>query len=812
MSLKQDVGFAARTLGRSPGFAAVTFLTLALGIGATSAMFSIFNAVLLRPLPWREPDRAVTISSRWNAFDKTWVATGEVVDYRRRSRTMEHVAAWGASQINVTGEAEPERVGWANVTANVFDALGAQPALGRAFSPAEDLPNGPRVAVISHELWQRRYAGASDIIGRGIQLNGNGFEIVGVMPPRFRLPTDFSQPERTEVLTPLQMDPNSSDHGSHFLYAAARLKPGVTVRQANVELEAITRAMTREGLYPEAMQFGALAVTLEDEVVGTVRPAVLAVFVAVGFLLLIACANVANLMLVRAEGRGREMAVRAALGASRAHTVSLLITEALLMSVSAGAVGLALSAIAVRWVAWWNPAGIPRLAEARVDLPVALFTFALAVAVAVLFSAAPALRMLRADLTEHLKEGSQSATVGGARQRFRSALIVTETALAVMLLVGAGLMLRSLAELQRIELGFEPDNVLTMHVSVPAASYESPERVVNFFRELVRRVRALPGVENAAAVRSLPLASPIGDYGLMIEGYVPPPGHHAKGDWQIATDGYLETLGERLARGRSIRVTDDENGMLVALINEEMERRYWSGRDPIGSRLRIGSNPSRPWVTVVGIVRDVRHNGVTDVIKEKFYIPHAQWHTSVGFPMRSMYLVARGRNNVEALLPSIRAEVRALDPSIPLASVMTMEDVVDAALSQPRFTSALFTIFSALAVLLAAIGMYGVLSYLVTQRTREIGIRLAIGAAPRDVSRLVLLRGVQLAAAGVAIGAAGASALGRAVAVLLYEVPAYDPASFIASAALLLLVAAIASYIPARRATTVDPVVALKAE
>jgi putative ABC transport system permease protein len=752
------------------------------------------------------------IWSRWYAFDKTWVATGEVVDYRRRARLLEDVAAWSSGETNVTGSTEPERVGVASVTANLFEALGSRPVLGRAFTQAEDLPNAPRAAIISHELWQRRFAGTPNILGRGIELNGEGFEIVGVMPARFALPTDFSQPSRTEILTPLQMDPNSTDHGSHGLYAAARLKPGVSVQEANAELEAITGAMTREGLYPEAMQFGAFAVTLEQEVVGAVRPAVMAVFGAVGFLLLIACANVANLMLVRADARAREMAVRSALGASRGRTLRMLVVEALVLSVSAGAAGLIISAVAVRWLAWWNPAGIPRLADARIDLSVAAFTLLLAIAVAVLFSIVPTFRVLRADLTEHLKEGSQGATAGRARQRFRAALIVVETALAVMLLVGAGLMLRSLAQLQRIQLGFDPSNVITMTVSVPSATYESPEQVVNFFRELVQRTRTLPGVEQAAAVRSLPLASQIGDFGLTIEGYTPPPGQYSKGDWQIATDGYLETLGERLVRGRSIRASDDERSPLVGLINEEMARRYWGGRDPIGRRFRIGMNASRPWVTVVGIVRDVRHNGVTAVIKEKFYVPHAQWHRSVGFPARSMYLVARAPGRAEVLLPSIRAQLRSLDPSIPLARVRTMEDVVDTALSEPRFTSALFTVFSVLAVALAAIGIFGVLSYLVTQRRREIGIRIAIGAAPRDVRRQVLGRGLALAAAGIALGAAGAFALGRAVVVLLYDVPAYDPASFASSAAVLLLVALAASYIPARRATAVDPVAALRTE
>ena len=807
----RDLRFAGRTLRRSPWFTTVAFVTLALGIGATSAMFSIFDAVLLSPLPWREPDRAVMVWSRWTAFDKTWLADGEVLEYGRRMTTVQGVAAWGSGQVNVTGEGEPERVGYAQATANLFEALGATPLLGRPFSAQEDLPNGPRVAVISYGLWQRRYGGDPGVIGRGIMLDGSGYQIVGVMPRGFVLPTDYASPDSTEVWTPLRIDPKTADHSSHGLYGAARLKPGASVESASQELKAITAALTREGKYDEEMKFSAFAVSLRDEVVGSVRPAVVAVFAAVGFLLLIACANVANLMLVRAEARQREMAVRTALGASRLGIARQLIAEGLVLSVLAGAVGLALSVAAVRWIAWWNPAGIPRLADARVDLASALFTFAVAGAVAVVCSAAPAFRLFRADLVAYLKEGSQNTTAGAARQRFRGALVVTEMALAVVLLVGAGLMLRSLAQLQRIDLGFDPANVLTMRVAVPAAGYESPEAIVSFYRRLVGRVRALPGVQSAAAVRSLPLASTIGDFGLTIDGYVPRPGQNAKGDWQIATDGYLETLGERLVRGRSIRASDDENGMLVGLVNEELARRYWPGRDPIGGRFRIGRNPQRPWIAVVGIVRDVRHNGVTAAVKEKFYIPHAQWHRSVG-PLRSMFLVVRGGGDVGQLAASIRAELTAIDPDIPIASVRTMGDVVDAALSQPRFTGPLFTVFSALALLLAAVGIYGVLSYLVTERRREIGIRLAIGASPRAVLRHVLGRGVLLSTIGVGIGAAAALVLGRVASVLLYQTSPADPMTFVTVAGVLVGVALLASYIPARRATRVDPVIALKAE
>lgn len=811
-TLGQDLRLAARGLRRSPGFAAVTFATLALGIGATSAMFSVFNAVLLKPLPWREPDRAVMIWSRWNAFDKTWVAAGEVLDYRRRTTTLQGVGAWAAGEINVTGGGAPERVGVAQVTANLFDVLGTRPASGRPFTPEEDTPGAARAAIISHELWQRRYGGNPLALGQGIQLNGLGYRIVGIMPRGFCLPTDYTATERTQVWVPLQIDPRTADHGSHGLYAAARLKPGVTVSLATNELGAIARALTREGFYPEAMQFTAFAVSLRDEVTGEVRPAIVSVFGAVGCLLLIACANVANLMLVRAEARQREVAVRAALGATRRRTIRQLLTEGLLLSVLSGGFGLLLAVAGVRWLAWWNPAGIPRLSEAQVDIPAAAFTFAVAVGVAVLFSVVPALRLARTDVIEHLRDGSQNATAGTARQRFRSTLIVVETALAAALLIGAGLMVRSLAELQRIDLGFNPSGVLTLRLAVPAASYETPEAAVGFYRNVLDRVRGLPGVRNAAAVRLLPLASTIGDFGLTIEGYDPPPGHNPKGDWQIATDGYLETVGEQLVRGRGIRATDDERGMLVGLINEEMAKAYWPGADPIGRRFRIGRNPTRPWVTVVGIVRNVRHNGVAAIVKEKFYIPHAQWHRSVG-PMRSMYLVVKGNDgDVDRLAASVSAAVRETDPNVPVAGVRSMDEVVAAALSQPRFTGALFSLFSGLAVLLAAVGIYGVLSCLVSQRRREIGIRLAIGASPSVVARQLLGRGVLLSGLGVASGALGALALAPWFAGLLYRVAPSDPLSFTVGVAGLLAVAAAASYFPARRATQVDPALVLKAE
>jgi len=809
----QDIRFGARALRRNPAFAAIATLTLALGIGANAAIFSVVNTVLLRPLPWSEPGRAVMIWSKWTAFDKTWVATGEVVDYRRRAQTLSEVAAWGETQVNLTGDGDPERVAAANVTANLFPTLGVGAMLGRTFSAAEDVRNGPNVVVLGHALWSRRYAADPGIVGRTVQINGDAYEVTGVMPPGFVLPTDYQNPEPSQLWLPQQMDPASMDHGSHGLYAVGRLKPGATVEQAADELHGIAVAMTNEGLYPKQMQFDTVVLSLTDEVVGSVRRAIWLLFGAVAFLLLIACANVANLLLARAEGRQREIAVRAALGASGFRVMRQLFTESLVLTGIATAVGLALAFAGVRFVGWWNPASIPRVAEVTVDLRVLLFTAAVAVFTSLAFSLAPAVRALRVDLTDSLKDGAQGASSGGGRQRFRHALVIVEMALAVVLLVGAGLMLRSLWALQRVQLGFDPSQVLTMRLSLPQASYQTPEQVVDFYNRLLDRVRAIPGVRVAGAVRALPLGSTIGDFGLRVEGFTPTPGTGAKGDWQIATPGYLEAMGERVVRGRGITADDKTDTMLVALINEEMARRYWAGRDPIGGRLQIGGGAAnRPFVTVVGIVVDVRHNGITEGVKEKFYVPHTQWHKSIGNPIRAMTLVVKAHSDPRALTSPVSQTIRELDANLPVADIRTMDDVVAATLSAPRFTGMLLGAFAGLALVLSAIGIYGVLSYVVSRRTREIGIRVAIGAGRGQVLRLVLGSGVGLALVGIVLGLAAAASLSRLMTTLLHDVQPGDPATYAAVAGALTTVAIVASLIPAWRATRVDPVRALKAE
>jgi putative ABC transport system permease protein len=807
----QDVRFGARALVRNPGFALIAVITLALGIGATAAIFSIVNAVLLRPLPWQDPDRAVMIWSRWTAFDKTWVAEGEVVDYRKRARTLQEVAAWGDAQVNLTGSGEPERVAAAFVSANIFSTLGVSPLVGRTFTAREDVPKGPDVVVLGYALWARRHASDHAILGRAVAINGRPYTVVGVMPPDFVLPTDFQNPQPSQLWMPLQIDPASTDHGSHGLYAAARLAPGASVRQASEELHGIARAMTSEGFYPPQMQFDTVVLSLADEVLGPVRRAILLLFGAVGFLLLIACANVANLLLARAEARQREIAVRTALGAGALRLVRQLLTESLVLTACSASAGLAIAYGIVRFVAWWNPASIPRVAAVSVDGRVLLFTAAVALLTSVIFSLAPALRAVRLDLTDALKDGSQNASTGAGRQRFRNSLVIGEMALAVVLLVGAGLMLRSLAALQRVELGFDPSNVLTMRVALPQPGYPSPEHVVGFYQRLLERVRALPGVRAAGAVRSLPLGSTIGDWGLVVDGHVPPPGTGAKGDWQIVTEGYFEAMGERIVRGRAITAADTANTMLVAVINEELARRYLAGRDPIGGRMKIGGI-ARPWVTIVGVTADVRHNGITEVIKEKFYVPHAQWHKSTGNPMRSMTLVVKSIGDPQSLAGAIRSEIRALDAALPVADVRTMAEVVGATLSAPRFAGMLLGAFALLALLLSAIGIYGVLSYLVSRRMREIGIRLAIGARRAQVLGMVLRSALGLALAGIVIGLVVAAWAARLMTGLLHDVRPGDPATFAAVGAALVIVALLASLVPALRAARIDPAIALRTE
>jgi putative ABC transport system permease protein len=814
-ALRQDVKGALRGLWKSPGFAIAALVTLSLGIGATSAIFSVVNAVLLTPLPYEAPERRVMVWSTWVSFDKTWVSSQEVVDYRNMASTMTDVGFWTSGFQNLTDAGEPVRLAVGFVSANAFDVLGARPHLGRTFTVEEDRPNGPPLAVLSHAVWQAQFAGDPGIVGRRVMLNDVPVEVIGVMPDGFRLPTDFNvdAAEPTQLWRPVQIDSTNLNRGNHGFYAAAVLAPGQTASTATAELQAIAARLTEQGQYPPAMQFSAFAVGLDDEIRGEVRPAMWLLMGAVGFLLLIACVNVANLLLVRGDARLREMAVRTAMGAAPRRLVRQLFTESVVLAVLGAALGLALAAGALRVLTAVDPTSLPPLAPVGLNGAVIAFTLILSVVTTLLFGLAPALRTLHVNLVESLREGGQNATVGGRRQRLRGLLVATEVALAVVLVIGAGLMIRSLSALGDIDLGFNPDRMLTMRVAISAAKYDSPERVVNFYRELAERVRALPGVESAGVVRVLPLATTIGDYGLDVDGFVEGPGRNAKGDWQIVSDGAFEAMGSRLVRGRWFTAADTLASAPVAVINETMARTYWTdAQDVVGGRIRVG-NMTNPWLTVVGIVADERHNGVTGIVKEKFFVPHSQWHLATGGSLiRSAFVVVRTTGDPMSVASAARNVVRQMDPTLPVANVRSMNDVVAAALATPRLTGLLLAAFAAIALALAAVGIYGVLAYLVSQRTQEIGVRLAIGADRSEVLRMILRQGLTLAVGGVAVGVVAAFLLTRLMQSLLYEVQPADPATFVAVPIILLAVSLIASYVPALRATKVSPLIALRTQ
>jgi predicted permease len=813
-SLRQDITHAVRGLIKSPGFAAASLITLALGIGATSAIFSVVKAVLITPLPYASPERTVQIFTRWTAFEKTWIADQEVVDFRNMAKTVTAIAAFNSGQQNLTGDGEPIRVGVGFVTANTFDVLGARPMLGRVMTPEEDVPNGAQVAVLGYPIWQTRYGGDPNIIGRRVNINDVQVEVIGVMPEGFRLPTDFGDEaaEPTQLWRPIRFDMTQLSR-NHGYYAVATLAPGQTAATVTAELRAICQRLTEQGAYPERMKFSAFAVPLDEEIRGGIRPAMWLLMGAVGFLLLIACANVANLLLVRGDARIREMAVRTAVGAAPDRLVRQLLTESIVLALFGAALGLGLASIGLRLLMTIDPTSLPPLAPVRLDWTVVAFTMVLGVVTTIVFGLAPALRTLRVNLVESLREGGQS-TVGGHRQRLRSMLVVAEVMLAVVLVIGAGLMVRSLEALGNIDLGFKPDHMLTMRVAVPQARYDTPEKVNAFFHSLNEHVRTLPGVQAAGFMRVLPLATTIGDYGLDVEGFDESNGANAKGDWQIVTEGSFEAMGSRLMRGRWFNAGDTLGSELVAVVNETMARTYWNNpEDAIGGHIKVGGG-TRPWVRVVGIVADERHNGVTGIVKEKFFIPHAQWTVTANGngPIRGGFLVVRTTGDPMAMAAAVRAQVRELDPNIPVANIRPMTEVVTTALATPRLTGFLMGSFAAIALMLAAVGIYGVLSYLVARRTHEIGIRLAVGADRSQVLGLVLKQGMVLAGGGIALGVIAALILTRLMQSLLYQVRPSDPITFVTVTLALIGVALVASAVPAYRATRVSPLVALRTE
>ncbi|HSF16006.1 MAG TPA: ABC transporter permease [Vicinamibacteria bacterium] len=810
-SVLQELKYALRSLSQKPAFTLVVIVTLALGIGANTAIFSVIKAILLSPLAYEDPDRVVMVWSRWQGWDKTWVSNAELLDYEERAKTLSRIGAWSSRSVNLTGEGEPERVSAAAVTEGLFPALGVSSLLGRAFTPEEDTPGNDAVAVLGWTLWQRRYGGRTDIVGRSVEVDGQRRTVVGVLPGSFKLPLDYQEEGSTELWVPLAIDRQNLSRGSHGLFAAARLAPGVSVEQATADLKAITTQLTEDGLYPREMRFEAFAVTVAEEVTGSIRPALVMLLVAVGFLLLIACANVANLLLARADARQREIAVRTALGAGRRRLVQQLLTESMVLACLGGTFGLALAYGGTVLLRTWSPRSVPRVAEVGVDGAILLFTLAISVVTGVLFGLVPALRASRLDIADSFKEGSSASTIGTRRQWLRRALVVSELGLAVVLLIGAGLTLRSFWELRKIEPGFDSSNVLTLRMSLPQATYSDPTDVVRFYNELLEKVRSVSGVQNAGTVRLLPLTSTMGDWSIEIEGREPRPGDNPKGDWQVVSDGYFESMGVQLVDGRSIGRNDRAETLQVVVINQTMADLYWPSESAIGKRFRMGG-PERPWITIVGIVRDERQNEINEIVKEKFYRPMAQFHLSSGSSTRAMTLVVKTAADSGGVLAPIRETIRSLDPNVPVYDVQTMEDVVAASVSEPRFTLMLLGLFAGVSLILASVGIYGVLSYLVGQRIHEIGIRMALGAGAGTVLRMVLKQAALLALAGMALGVTLALGLTRLMTGLLYGVRPTDPLTFLGIVVVLVTVALVASYAPARRAARVDPMRALRME
>jgi predicted permease len=807
----QNIRYAFRSLAKAPGFAAVAMLTLALGIGANSAIFSVVNSVLLRPLPYADPDRVVRVKAGWEEEYGNWLSQPEIIDIDDGVPSIAEVGSWTETSANLTGDGEPERVRAVFIMPAALELLGVAMARGRTFTAEEGTAGNDGVVLLSHGVFQRRFAGDPSLIGRDIEVNGSLRTVVGVLPADFRLLTDF-RGAQTEIFAPLIVNRDSLlSRGNHSYHTVARLAQGATIGQAQRELDALAARLTEEGQYQVERRFGFQAVAASDDVLGNVTPALAVLLGAVGFVLLIACANVANLLLARGEERLREMSVRAAMGADRARIVRQLLTESLVLALAGGALGVGLAYAGTRFLVALEPTSLPRAQAVGVDGVVLLFTLGVAVLTGVVFGLAPALQAARHDPQAGLREATRGASVSRTRRTFRRLLAVSELAFAVVLLIGAGLMVRTFQSLRSVDVGFQPDGILSLTLSLPASTHPGDASVIDFFDRLLRDTEALPGVERAAAVRILPLTRTIGDWSIDLENYEEQPGDNPKGDWQAVTPGYFEVMGIRLLEGRLIEPTDDQTSLPVAVVNKTMADLYWPD-GAIGQRFR--SSQERPWTTVVGVVEDVSRNALVDEARTEMYHPHAQYPVSMTSAPRTMTVVvkAAGGGDPARLFAPIRELVRAADPSLPVSDVRTVQDVLDQAVAEERFMMTLLSIFGGLAVLLAVVGIYGVQTYSVSRRTHEMGIRMALGAGRRRVLSLVLRESAGLVGFGLLLGTVLALGLTRLMAALLYGVRATDPLTFVVVPVLLGAFAVLATWLPARRASGVPPSEALRSE
>ena len=807
IELRQDLVYGLRMLRKNPGFAAVAVLTLALGIGANTAIFSIVNAVLLRPLPYANADQLVWMSTRWSKGGNGGsISAPEYFDFLDRTSSYEAIGLMQGRSVNLTdGTGEPERILSYAFTPSLLDVLKVRPLLGRVFQPEEAVEGRHQVALLSYQLWQRRFGGDPNILGRTLNILNASYEIVGVMP------ATFGFPNRTiEIWVGYGLDrANLPERVFHNSRAVARLRVGITFEQAQAEMDNLARDFVAEYPgYPKGGAFGLVLDRYSEIQTRGVRPALLTLFGAVGFVLLIACANVANLLLARLASREKEIAVRAALGAGRGRIVRQVLTESLLLSLLGGAVGLGLAKLSLQGLLIVFSEDLSSVGNIHMDTQVLAFTSLLVLLTGMAFGAVPALKLSRADAIARLREGGRQSG-GGGRRSTLSFLVVGEVALAIMLLIGAGLFLRSFQLLLGVDPGFQPDGVLTARISFDGEHHQTREQRIDFVRNVLERLEAQPGVLHAGASGFLPLGNTFNDMPLTAEGYTPvDPDEFYSPQIHTATPGYFRTMGIPVLKGRAFTDEDSGTSQPVAVLSESTARRFWGDENPIGKRVKITWPPGsdNPWMTVVGVVGDVKHMGVGQPVLSMCFRPFSQW------PWRSATVVLRTTGDPARAASSLRTAVRQVDPLQPIYRVKTMDSVLSDSLSEQRVSTSLLTTFAGLAFGLAVIGIYGVVSYSVSQRTHDIGIRLALGARSGDILRMVLGNGLLLTLAGVAIGLAGAFALTRFLESMLFGVTSTDPLTFGSAAVILLLVALLACYIPARRATKVDPMVALRYE
>jgi putative ABC transport system permease protein len=792
-------------LSKSPAFAFVAVLTLGLAIGANTAIFSVVNAVLLRPLPYRHAEQLVRVFGTQPQLARAPNSPANFLEWKAENQVFERIATCVGQGFNLTGTDKPERVIGARVSSDLFELLGVQPALGRDFTAEEDRDGGERVVILSYEFWQRRFGGDQDVVRQTITLGDQPYTIIGVMPRGFGFPGT-----RTQIWTPVAFNPaERATRDTNYIDVVARMKPGVSLEQAQANMTAVARHQAER--YPKTNTgIGAEVVSLQEFTVGDVRPMLIVLFGAVGFVLLIACANVANLVLARAAARHREMAIRGALGASRSRVVRLLLTESVLLAIVGGAFGLLLAIWSLDLLVSLKPANLPRLAEIGVNRTVFLFTAAVSVFTGVLFGLAPAWQVSKSDLNEGLKESGRGGSDAPWRHRVRALLVISEVALSLVLLIGAGLMIRSFARLLAVDPGFKSDHVLTAFVSLPVSKYSKREEQVGFFDRLLERLRNVPGVSAAGVVTDIPLYGG-SSTGFDVEGRPPAlPGQRPLTDYRMINSDYFAAMSMRLVKGRAFAGYDTEAAPGVVIINETMAARYFAGEDPIGKRLELSGSP-KDLREIVGVVADVRNYGVDAEVKPEVYVPFLQ--SAAGYlssVTSALTIVVRSTIDPSALAQTLREQVQALDKDQPVSEIKTMEWYLADSMAQRRFNMLLLGVFAGLALVLAAVGIYGVIAYTVTQRTHEMGIRIALGARGADILRLVFSNAMATTVVGIVIGLGAALALTRLLQSLLYQVTATDPVVFATIPLLLLAVAAIATYLPARRAMKVNPITALR--